>query len=94
MPSRARSDLWHLWLEHLLLLSMLQHQSGSWTWGRYLFVYPSGNVDMADADARYRRLLADDATFASMTLEELLATNVLPKKTTSVVRRRYVAPTR
>ena len=86
----GRSDLWHLWLEHLLLLSMLQHPSGEWTWGRYLFVYPSDNVDMADADARYRDLLADDSTFASTTLEEVLSANLLPKATTSALRERYL----
>ena len=31
------------WLEHLLLLSMLQHPSGEWTWGRYVVVHPAGN---------------------------------------------------
>jgi len=29
---KGKSALWHLWLEHLLLLSMLQHPSGAWTW--------------------------------------------------------------
>jgi hypothetical protein len=86
----GRSDLWHLWLEHLLLLSMLQHPSGAWTWGRYLFIYPSGNVDMADADARYRDLLADDSTFASVTLENMVAAKVLPTATTSALRERYL----
>ena len=86
---KGRNDLWHLWLEHLLLLSMLQHASGAWTWGCYMFIYPSGNVDMADADARYRDLLADDSTFASMTLDATLAANVLPKATTSALRGRY-----
>src|SRR5436190_4302439 len=31
-----RSDLAVLWLEHLLLHSMLQHESRTWTWGRYV----------------------------------------------------------
>jgi hypothetical protein len=86
----GRSDLWHLWLEHLLLLSMLQHPSGAWSWGRFLFIYPSGNVDMADADARYRDLLADDSTFASMTLENMIAANVFPSATASAIRKRYL----
>jgi hypothetical protein len=86
----GRSDLWHLWLEHLLLLSMLQHPSGDWTWGRYLFAYPAGNVDMADADARYRDLLADDSTFASMTLEAALDAGVLPRETTAALGERYL----
>ena len=29
----GRSELCLMWLEHLLLLSMLQHASGAWTWG-------------------------------------------------------------
>ena len=73
-----RSDLAVMWLEHLLLLSMLQHESGVWTWGRYVVVHPAGNTDVADAEARYRDLLADDATYATMTVEALLATRALP----------------
>jgi hypothetical protein len=69
---------------------MLQHPSGAWSWGRYLFVYPSGNVDMADADARYRDLLADESTFASMTLEDMIAANVLPTASASALRERYL----
>jgi hypothetical protein len=69
---------------------MVQHPSGAWSWGRYLFIYPSGNVDMADADARYRDLLADDSTFASMTLEDMIAANVLPTATGSALRERYL----
>ena len=44
-----------MWLEHLLLLSMLQHESGAWSWGRYVVVHPAGNADFADACARYAR---------------------------------------
>jgi len=84
------SDLWWLWLEHLLLLSMLQHSSGSWTWGRYLCVYPAGNTDMADACARYQELLADPATFGSMTLEQLLDADGLPRSTAAKLRDRYL----
>jgi hypothetical protein len=83
-----RSPLAVMWLEHLLLLSMLQHESGTWSWGRYVVIYPAGNVDMAEACARYRMLLADDSTFASMTLEELLGN--LPRRTAAAVRARYL----
>ena len=62
---KGRSDLAVMWLEHLLLLSMLQHPSGTWSWGRYVVVHPAGNSDFADACARYRDLLADESTFAS-----------------------------
>ena len=89
---KGPSELWHLWLEHLLLLSMLQHPSGSWTWGRFVFVYPAANPDMADAEARYRELLADDSTFDSMTLEAAVDSGVLPRATVEALRERYVPP--
>ena len=79
-----------MWLEHLLLLSMLQHVSGTWTWGRYVVVHPAGNTDFADACARYRDLLADQSTFSSVTVEELLDANVLPAETTAALRDRYL----
>ena len=47
--AQGRSELAVMWLEHLLLLSMLQHASGAWTWGRYVVVHPAGNSDVADA---------------------------------------------
>jgi hypothetical protein len=87
---KGRSDLAVMWLEHLLLLSMLQHVSGSWTWGRYVVIHPAGNVDYADACDRYRGLLADESTFGSMTLEALLDTNLLPAAAIAAVRERYV----
>jgi hypothetical protein len=86
----GRSDLAVMWLEHLLLLSMLQHESGAWSWGRYVVVYPGGNSDYADACARYRDLLADESTFSSMTVEELLDAEVLPPQTTAALRERYL----
>ena len=67
-----------MWLEHLLLLSMLQHESGAWTWGRYVVVHPAGNPDVAELCARYRELLADASTFASMTARGALDAGVLP----------------
>ncbi len=86
----GRGELWSLWLEHLLLLSMLQHPSGQWTWGQYLFVHPAANPDMADGSRRYRELLADPSTFTSMTIEELLDTDVLPRTTIAALRDRYL----
>src|SRR5205823_12212759 len=44
---KGRTDLAVMWLEHLLLLSMLQHGSGTWNWGRYVVVHPFGNSDFA-----------------------------------------------
>jgi hypothetical protein len=87
---RGRSARCEMWLEHLLQLSMLQHPGGEWSWGQYVVVYPAGNVDYADAVDRYRRLLADDSTFGSMTLEALLDAGVLPTGTSEAIRDRYL----
>jgi hypothetical protein len=87
---KGRSDLWSPWLEHLLLLSMLQHPSGAWTWGRFVTVHPAGNVEMADRSVRYAALLADATTFRSTTLEEVLGAGVLPSPAVRALRDRYV----
>ena len=87
---KGRSDLAVMWLEHLLLLSMLQHPSGAWTWGRYVVVHPAGNRDIVDACARYKELLVDQSTFSSMTIEELLDAGALPARTTAALRKRYL----
>jgi hypothetical protein len=86
----GRSDLAVMWLEHLLLLSMLQHGSGDWSWGRYVVVHPVGNTDYADACGRYRGLLANESTFSSTTLEELVAADVLRPGTRRALRARYL----
>jgi hypothetical protein len=85
-----RSELAVMWLEHLLLHSMLQHPSGFWTWGRYVVAYPAENPDVAAVCERYRGMLADQSTFAVITLEELLAANVLPRATAEALRERYL----
>ena len=89
---KGRSELAVTWLEHLLLHSMLQHPSGAWAWGRYVVVHPAGNTDMANLCDRYRALLADESTFASVTLEELLDAGALPDSTVDALRARYVPP--
>jgi len=86
---KGRTDLAVMWLEHLLLLSMLQHSSGRWSWGRYVVVHPAGNSSVAEGCARYRDLLVDQSTFSSMTLEELLDAGVLPAPTAAALRKRY-----
>ena len=87
----GRSELAVMWLEHLLMLSMLQHPSRGWSSGRYVVVYPAGNWDIAGACARYHDLLADESTFSSVTIEDLLDANALPAQTTSALRDRYLA---
>jgi hypothetical protein len=84
------TELIHIWLDHLLVLSMLQHQSRAWRWGRLVVVYPAGNTDCADACSRYRALLVDQSTFASATVEELLDAGVLPAPTAAALRDRYL----
>jgi hypothetical protein len=88
---KGRSGLCEMWLEHMLLLSMLQHSSGAWKWGLYVVVHPAANSDYADACAHYRDLLVDRSTFASATLEELLDAGVLPGPMVAVFRDRYIA---
>jgi hypothetical protein len=85
-----RSSLSAMWLEHLLLLAMLQHDSGRWTWGRYVVVHPAGNTDIAHASDEYRSLLADDATVTSTTIEDLLSAKVLAPRIGAALRRRYL----
>jgi hypothetical protein len=87
---KGRTDLAVMWLEHLLLLSMLQHGSGTWSWGRYVVVHPAGNSDVVDAVGRYRDLLVDESTFSSVTIEELLDDDVLTEETTAALRERYL----
>ena len=86
----GRSDLAETWLEHLLLFSMLQHESGSWTWGRYVVVHPAGNTDVAGLCARYRDLLTDPSTFHTITIEELLGAGVLAPDVAASIRERYL----
>jgi hypothetical protein len=88
---KGRSGLAVTWLEHLLALSMLQHPSKRWRWGRYVVAHPEGNLDFAEATAKYRTLLADDSTFATMTLEDLLSSAALRRKTVKLLRERYVS---
>ena len=82
----GRSELAVMWLEHLLLLSMLQHSCRAWSWGRYVVVHPVHNSDIAASCARYRTLLADDSTFASITLEQVV--DALPAR--DALRDRYI----
>jgi len=74
----------------LLLLSMLQHESGAWSWGRYVVVHPVGNTDFAALCGRYRGLLANQWSFSSMTVEEVIAVDPLPAATRRALSRRYL----
>jgi hypothetical protein len=85
-----KTDLLVTSLEHLLLLSMLQHESGRWRWGRYVVVHPAGNSDFAAVYGRYTELLTEHSTFAATTIEELLDAGALPPKTRRALRERYI----
>ena len=84
------TELIHIWLDHLLVLSMLQHPSRAWRWGRLVVVHPAGNTDFAGACSRYHALLVDESTFSSISVEELLDANVLPARTVTALRKRYL----
>jgi hypothetical protein len=84
------TDLLMIWLGHLLVLSMLQHPSGTWSWGRFALVHAAGNSDFAEACTRYRELLVDESSFASVTVEELLDSDALRAPTITALRDRYV----
>ncbi len=79
-----------IWLEHLLLLSMLQHESDRWTWGRYIIVHPRANTNVSEAINDYSEMLADHATFTFVTIEDLFAAKTLPASTNAALRRRYL----
>jgi PD-(D/E)XK nuclease superfamily len=84
------TELIHVWLEHQLLHSMLQHPGGEWRWGRYVVVHPAGNTDFGEVCATYRGLLVDESTFASATVEELLGGGVFPEPMIAAFRERYL----
>jgi PD-(D/E)XK nuclease superfamily protein len=85
----GRNALAVMWLEHLLVLSMLQHASGDWVWGRYVVVYPADNTDVAAGCARYEGVLTDRSTFTHLSAESMLNAGALPKETTRQLRARY-----
>jgi hypothetical protein len=87
---KGRSDLWSPWLEQLLMFSMLQHPSGTWTWGRYVLVHPASNPDMVDLCTRYRELLADRSSFLPLTLDDVLRTSALPRASRAELGERYL----
>ena len=87
------TELQQVWRDHLLLLSMLQHQDGSlWSAGKYVLVHPACNPAYAEVGERYRtEILDDDSTFEVRTIEELLDAHVLLSPDTEArFRERYL----
>lgn len=86
------TPLQQIWLDHLLVLSMLQHPSGRWTWGRFVLVCPAENPSFVAAAAAYRAVLTDSTTFEFRTLESLLdAPGALAAVDAAALRGRYLA---
>ncbi|MET0790491.1 MAG: hypothetical protein ABW061_03140 [Polyangiaceae bacterium] len=82
--------LQQIWQDHLLLLSMLQHPSRAWAWGRFVLIHPAANPSFARAAAAYRGVLRDTTTFEVRTFEELIATpGTLPDETRERLVERY-----
>ena len=78
------TELQQIWRDHLLLLSMLQHQDGAkWDAGTYVLVHPERNPSFAEAGELYRTFLDDDRTFRVKTIEELLKPGVLHEQATA-----------
>jgi len=77
-------------LEHLLLLSMLQNASGTWKWGPLRRRPPRRQHRLRRGCNRYRDRLADQSTFSSMTVEEKVDAGVLPARTATALRKRYI----
>ena len=84
------TDLQQLWLDHLLVLSMLQAPGEDWKWGRFVLVAPSRNPSFKDAATRYRACLTDETTFAYVTIEELLGAGVLSPPRRAAFEDRYL----
>jgi len=85
------TDLQQIWLDHLLLLSMLQHPSRRWSSGRFVLAYPKRNTSYDAAARRYQAVLRDSATFEARTLEELVSLYGGPQTTIALLRERYLA---
>ena len=85
------TELQQIWLDHLLVLSMLQHPSGRWSWGRFVLVFPAKNPSFERAAAEYRKVLRDTSTFESRTVESLLAVaDAFDEATVTSFRERYL----
>ena len=85
------TELQQIWLDHLLVLSMLQHPSERWSWGRFVLVYPGDNPSFARTAAEYQAVLRDTPTFESRTVESLLdVAGAFDEATVASFRERYL----
>jgi len=61
-----------LLLDHLLALRMQAAHPEQWDWYRSVLLFPSGNTRCADVGSDYLGCLADDSTWSTLHLEQLL----------------------
>lgn len=90
MQAILGTDLQQIWLDHLLALSMLQHEGRKWSWAGFVLVHPARNPSYAHCVQRYRCLLKNDSSIRASTLESLIAKGVLPQATASAFETRYM----
>jgi len=90
MGTILETDLQQIWLDHLLAVSMPLHESGRWSWAKFVLVHPQKNPSYARAAERYRALLSRPETFEVRTIESLLDAGVLPETLIEAFRQRYL----
>ncbi len=79
-----------VWQDHLLALSMLQHPSRKWTWGRFVPLVSLRQRQLRPRRRRVRAVLRDQMTFEARTFEELLAVpDTLLESTRAALVERY-----
>jgi PD-(D/E)XK nuclease superfamily len=74
----GRSTMCETWLEHLLMLSMLQHEDHGWAWARHVVIHPAGNTSVIQMLEDYRQRLTDPDQITTMTLQHYLVDAPLP----------------
>lgn len=84
------TKLQQIWLDHLLVLAMLQHPTDGWMWGRYVLVRPEGNTSFRDLAEDYRGVLAEPETFVELTIDQLIDAHVLLPDLERDFRKRYL----
>lgn len=85
------TDLQQIWLDHLLLLSMIQHRSRRWRWGRFVLAYPRENPSFNSAANRYREVLLRTDSYAPVCIDVLASiSNELGHRTATAFIARYL----
>jgi len=66
------TDLRQIWRDHLLALSMREHEEWAEE-SKYVLVFPRRNTSFADAARRYAEHVNDaDASFMALTVEDVV----------------------